>query len=82
MDLIEHGFPLDFDGNCHLGHTVANHTSAVQFSDHVDQYISEELQHGALLGHFKHKPCILHVSPFITREKSNSQLRRTIIDLS
>ena len=82
IDLIEYGFPLDFDRSLQLGHTVENHTSALQFSDHVDQYIADELQHGALLGPFHHKPCTLHISPFMTREKSNSQLRRTIIDLS
>ena len=82
VDLIEYGFPLDFDRSSQLGHTLDNHTSALQFSDHVDQYIEDELQHGALLGPFDHKPCSLHVSPFMTREKSNSQLRRTIIDLS
>ena len=34
------------------------------------------------MGPFDHKPCILHVSSFMTQEKSNLQLRRTIIDLS
>ena len=79
LDLIEYGFPLDFD---RFFHTLENHTSALKFSDHVDQYIAEELQHGVVLGPFDQKPCTLHVSPVMTREKSNSQLRRTIIDLS
>ena len=65
VDLIEYGFPLDFDRSFQLGHILDNHTSALQFSDHVDQYIAEELQHGALLGPFDHKPCSLHVSPFM-----------------
>ena len=31
-DLIQFGFPLDFDRNCILGHTLDNHTSAEQIS--------------------------------------------------
>ena len=61
---------------------LENHTSALQFSDHVYHVFADELQHGALLGPFDHTPCTLHVSPFMTREKSNSQLRYTIIYLS
>ena len=82
VDLIEYGFPLDFNRKCSLGHTLDNHSSALQSSDRVDQYITEELQHGALLGPFQEKPCPLHVSTFMTRDKSSFQLRRTIVDLS
>ena len=66
VDLIEQSFPLDFDRNSTLGHTLDNQSSALQFSDHVDQYISEQLQHRAFLGPFQDKPCPLHFSPNIT----------------
>ena len=46
------------------------------------KYIEEELLHNCMLGPFDNKPVALHVSPFMTREKQDSQLRRTIVDLS
>ena len=41
------------------------------------------MNHGAMLGPFKGPPINqLHMSPFMTREKSSSDKRRVIIDLS
>ena len=82
VDLLEFGFPLDFDRNLDLVSSEVNHASATKFSDHVDEYIKEELSHGAMLGPFHQKPLQLHVFPFMTREKADSDLRRTIVDLS
>ena len=79
---MEFGFPLDFDRDSDLVSTEENHESASHFSEHVDEYIKEELSHGAMLGPFDHKPVHLHLSPFMTREKQDSHLRRTIVDLS
>ena len=62
--------------------TEDNHASASKFSQHVDAYIKEEVSLGAMLGPFDRKPFALHVSPFMTREKADSDLRRTIVDLS
>ena len=45
-------------------------------------YISEELKHGAMLGPFISKPIDLHISPFMTRHKPDSNVRQTIVDLS
>ena len=82
VDLLEFGFPLDFDRGSNLVSTEDNHASASKFSAHVDEYIREELSHGAMLDPFDQKPLHLHVSPFMTREKADSHLRRTIVDLS
>ena len=82
VDLLEFGFPLDFDKNTVLVSTEDNHASARHFSSHVQTYIQEELKHGAMLGPFDHKPIPLHVSPFMTRDKADSDTRRTIVDLS
>ena len=82
VDLLEFGFPLDFDRGSNLVSTEDNHASASKFSAHVDEYIREELSHGAMLGPFDQKLLHLHVSPFMTREKADSHLRRTIVDLS
>ena len=81
-DLIEFGFPLDFNRTCVLGQTLDNHTLANEYPDQVHKYIQEKISHEAMLGSFDVPPFKLHVSPFMTREKVGSNTRRTIIDLS
>ena len=81
--LIRYGFPLDFDYQTPLKSNESNHKSAVDFQDHVELYLQEEMDHGAILGPFRHPPIKqLHISPFMTREKADSDKRRVIIDLS
>ena len=82
IDLVQYGFHLEFDRNCILGQTLDNHTSANDFASHVTKYIQEELQFGAMIGPFDEKPCTSHISPFMTRDKAQSEVRCTIIDLS
>ena len=82
VDLLEYGVPLDFDRRAPLMSTEENHASAQNFDSHVQTYISQELKHGAMLGPFASKPIHLHISPFMTREKPDSEVRRTIVDLS
>ena len=79
-DLIQFGFPLDFDRSRDLQCTLVNHTSARLYPEHVDKYIAEELGFQAMLGPLDNKPFDIHISPF--REKSDSDARRTIMDLS
>ena len=81
-DLIEFGFPLDFDRSRDLQSTLVNHASARLYPDHVDKYIQEEIGFQAMLGPLDVKPFDIHISPFMTRAKSNSDSRRTIMDLS
>ena len=81
-DLIEFGFPLDFDRKQVLGITEDNHPSAKQFPQDIEAYISEELSYGAMMGPFHEPPFPLHISPFLTRDKPGSGTRRTIMDLS
>ena len=82
LDLIQFGFSLDFDRNVSLCSTHHNHASAVKFALHVDHYIQEKLKHGAIIGPFDCPSIQLHVSPFMTRPKADSDVRRAIIDLS
>ena len=82
VDLIQFGFPLDFNRDIDLQSTDVNHTSALTYPDHVSKYIREEIQYGAIWGPFKDLPFHCHVSPFLTREKPNSSNRRVILDLS
>ena len=81
--LIKYGFPLDFDRKTHIVSEKINHKSATQYPGHVDFYLEEEIRHGAMLGPFSEPPIQnLHTSPFMTRDKSSSDKRRVIIDLS
>ena len=81
--LIKYGFPLDFDRNSPIVSEKNNHRSAIDYPDHVSVYLKEEIENKAMLGPFVSPPIEnLHISPFMTREKSNSDNRRVIIDLS
>ena len=83
LELLRFGFPLDFNRTCTLHNEQGNHTSATQFPLDVDAYIEEECGYGTLLGPFKENPIVdCHTSPFMTRNKPNSDRRRVIIDLS
>ena len=83
LQLLRFSFSLDFNRNCPLENAIGNHASATQFPGDVDAYIEEESKYGALLGPFKENPIAhSHVSPFMTRNKPNSDRRRVIIDLS
>ena len=79
---IKFGFPLDVDRSQTFKSDQINHQSAKKFPQHVDYYIQEEIKHGAMLGPFSSPPIPLHTSPFLTREKSGSENRRVIVDLS
>ena len=81
-DLLQFGFSLDFHRGSIITSSYANHTSADQFKTHVDAYINEELSHGAIYGPYHEPPFPVHISPLMTREKQNSAVRRTIVDLS
>ena len=82
VDLLQYGFPLDFDRSRLLQSTYVNHSSALKFPDHVQNYIQTEKQYEAILGPFHELPFQCHVSPFLTRDKPNSNNRRVILDLS
>ena len=83
LQLIEYGFPLDFNRQCPLKCEGENHTSATEHPADIEAYIQEECQFNAILGPFPENPIKGgHSSPFMTRHKPNSNCRRVIIDLS
>ena len=83
VQLVEFGFPLDFNRNSVLHHNGKNHSSAIEFPDDIRVYLNEEIKHGAIMGPYDINPIPnCHVSPFMTREKPNAPNRRMIIDLS
>ena len=82
-ELLNFGFPLDYNRNYTLSSDQRNHSSAVQYLGHVDAYLRKETGFGAILGPFTENPIDnCHYSPFLTREKSGSDKRWVIIDLS
>ena len=83
IQLIRHGFPLDFDLESPLAQEGVNHNSGLQHPTDIDAYLQEEMKFGAILGPFKAPPLPnMHHSPFMTREKPGAPHRRVIIDLS
>ena len=74
--------PLDFNRQCPLSSSTTNHAPALKYETHVEEYIKEQLQHGALYGPFEDLDLDIHVYPLMTREKQNSTQHRTIMDLS
>ena len=83
LECLKFGFPLGFNRTCTLQHDKENHKSAVLFPEHVSKYIEEEQKFGAIIGPFEKSPIKnLHYSPFMTRDKPNSENRRVILDLS
>ena len=82
---IKHGFSVQYQGPpCYAPPERYNHSSATSFPDHINKYVQEELAHGALEGPFEKPPFTpwFHVSPMMTREKTDSDSRRVIVDLS
>ena len=61
---------------------VSNHKSAEIHVDQVRNYLKEELSHGAVIGPFDILPPAFHTSPPMTRDKQDSNNKRTIMDLS
>ena len=81
-DLIQYWVPLDFNRQGSLSSSTTNHASALKYETHVEEYITEELKHGALYGPFQDLDLDIQVYSLMTREKQDSTQRRTIMDLS
>ena len=83
IEFLKFGFPLGFNRNASLSHDDTNHKSAIEYPEHVEAYLAEEISHGAIVGPFTDHPIAnSHFSPFMTRPKANSDNRRVILDLS
>ena len=60
----------------------SNHKSADTYLNHVKDYIQEELSHKAIIGPFEELPLSFYISPLVTRDKQDSDKKRTIMNLS
>ena len=46
--LIKYGFHLDFDRKTAIITDKINHKSAIEYPSHVDAYLAEEIEYGAM----------------------------------
>ena len=60
-DLLEFGFPLDFDRSCKLDSIEENHASANENMEDISQFLEEEMQYQAILGPFHSKPICIYL---------------------
>ena len=83
VNCLLYGWPLNHDGSATTC-TFGNHSSALKYAGHMDQYIRAEMDHQALLGPFITLPWSdqVAVSPMSTTPKKGTFKRRTIMDLS
>lgn len=85
IQLVEYGFPLQYVGpSCPTDlKKVTNHSSAVEFQDHVSHFIQKEIENNTIFGPFHDIPFEWGaIAPMMTRPKSNPQKRRIIVDFS
>ena len=70
--LTKYGFFLDYWKTVIITDKI-NHKSATEYPSHVDAYLAEEIEYGAMGGPYM-EPSIehLHVSPFMTQDKLSS----------
>ena len=84
IQFLRYGFPanrLPHSPPPHVNHR--NHTSAIEFPEFVDQYIDKQKSKSRIIGPVDNIPFDrVGVSPLSTREKKDTEDRRTILDLS
>ena len=85
LELLEFGFPISHQGE-NLERTFCkNHRGARDFPHEIDDYLTKEIQKGAILGPFDANPfpgSNLTLSPLNSVPKSDGVKRRVILDLS
>ena len=84
MDMLTYGFPLGYLGPVSDSIQFSNHYSARKFPVQVNEFINKELASMVLYGPYTDPPFIewTHISPLMTREKTQPELRRIITDLT
>ncbi|MCP4257103.1 MAG: hypothetical protein GY774_06205, partial [Planctomycetes bacterium] len=70
LEFIKYGFPVDYAGQFIPVSANKNHASAENAPEAIEQYISTELEEGALLGPFTQPPFEwVRLNPLMTRDK-------------
>ena len=84
-DLLEFGFPLDFDKSVNLSiNERRNHKGAREFPEFVNRYLCAEVEKSRIAGPFQNNPLSIPImiSPLNSVPKQSSDERRVIVDLS
>ena len=85
LDGIKYGFNSGFLGpitTMDMSEFTDNHLSANQYPSQVDEFIRSEIEMGSLKGPFDKPPFeFSHISPLMSKEKSDKNKRRIISDL-
>lgn len=83
-DFLEFGWPIGYMSDTLPIFDLRTHRGALTFPDHVNTYLSEEVQLGRIAGPFNKAPFMqgFVLSPLNTVEKRDSEERRVIVDLS
>ena len=71
LDILEYGFPLDFNREFQLIPTEVNHESALQ---NVKNYL--QLDYKAILEAFTQPPFPIHISLLMVRDKQDSEQKK------
>ena len=85
IQFLQYGWPVDRDPDTPLEMGGVNHKGATDHQQHVDKYISKEMDKGAVIGPFEaipFKDVPVAISPISTRAKKDSDDRRIIMDCS
>lgn len=84
VDFLEFGWPVNYSVAFLPTPSAKNHQSAIDYGNHVQDFLDTECRLGAMLGPFKAPPYKqwFQTSPLMTRPKKDSNKRRVIIDLS
>lgn len=81
---LAYGWPIGFYSDAMPQTVLKNHPSALQFPDHINEFISTELKFQAIEGPVTAPPFHpwYRISPLMTRPKKGTLQRRVIVDLS
>lgn len=84
LNMLSYGFPLQYTGTIPGPNRIDNHSSALQYPEHVRKFIAKELREGALAGPFDNHPFPSsgYINPLMSRPKAGSADRRIIVDLA
>ena len=76
VDMLHFGFPVERSSDVPLEMGRLNHKGATSFPEHIDSYITKEMELGAVMGPFEAIPfknSPVAISPLSTREKKDWQ---------
>lgn len=81
---MKYGFPLQYTGEALNNRNIRNHSSAIMSKKHITKFVTSEKDAGALIGPINKSDVEpnLSCSPIMTRDKSDPDEKRVIVDLS